>query len=429
MKKTLISLATASLIASTAMAADKGVDFTTTGQAVLYYQTNDSVDFLSKDSSNANVGIQLNLDSDLGNGFAFGSQLTYLGTAGLEKNLVNNTMQNTNGVAGAVNQQGIDDVLALTKINIAKKIGNTTVKIGRQELPKSLSPLAFSEGWNVFKNTFEAVLIVNSDIPDTTVVAAYVGKSNQHGDLSTFGDLTPKAGDAGTVAVDGATVGGTAYMLTVQNTSLPMTTLTASYYAMNKVMADVPALAAAPVNVSGADAAWIDVKVADKSLPMGLNVGIQAGMIMTDNAYLDDTTAFGVQVGAKPMDALSLSAMFTSVDGTDDKSNVAFKNVGTGTKTPLYTQMVANQDAIALDGDTIGLSAAYSMGDAGTVILRGTQTSAGVSNLKGDDFTDLELLYKVKAGGVNFLAAFVNTEVDNGSDAVNIVRVWARYAF
>ena len=39
MTKTLISLATASLIATSAMAADKGVDFTTTGQAVVYYNT------------------------------------------------------------------------------------------------------------------------------------------------------------------------------------------------------------------------------------------------------------------------------------------------------------------------------------------------------------------------------------------------------
>ena len=57
-------------------------------------------------------------------------------------------------------------------------IGNTSIKVGRQELPKSLSPFAFSEGWNVFKNTFEAALVVNTDIPDTTLVGAYVNRAN-----------------------------------------------------------------------------------------------------------------------------------------------------------------------------------------------------------------------------------------------------------
>ncbi len=408
MKKTLISLATASLIASTAMAADKGIDLDVSGQAVVYYQTTDTVDFFSQDSSKANVGLQLNIDGALGNGFTMGSQISYLGTAGLEKNLVSNVMQSTNGVAGAVTQGGIDDNFAVTKFFVAKQIANTTLKIGRQELPKSLSPLAFSEGWNVFKNTFDAILAVNTDIPDTTVVAAWVGSSNNHNSMGTFDGLqvTTPATLVGTVVQnDGA------YMLTVANKSIPMVALTASYYHMSKV-------------AGGTDAMWLDAKIADKSLPMGLNVGIQAGTISPD--ALDETTAFGIKVGAKPIDALKVCAAFTSVDD----GAVAIKNVGTGTKTPLYTQMVVNQDSISLDADTIMLSGAYSLGDAGTVILRGSQTTAGAGNLKGEnDFTDLELLYKVKAGGVNFLAALVNKELDDGSDAVNIVRVVARYNF
>jgi hypothetical protein len=415
MTKTLISLATASLIASSAMAADKGVEFTTTGQAVVYYQTNDTVDLFSQDSSVANVGVQLNIGADLGNSFTFGSQLTYLGTAGLEKNLVANTAQ----VSAATNPtgSGVDalnattDQLMLTKIFIAKQIANTTVKIGRQELPKSLSPLAYTEDWNVFKNTFDAVLVVNSDIPDTTVVAAYVGRSTGH-DLSSVGDLTAVA------TIGNVPVGGTAYMLTAQNTSLPMTTVTASYYAMNKI---------ANANSHSADAVWLDVKVADKSLPMGLKAGLQYGSIMPDLASVptaEDTTAFGVKIGAAPMDALKLCAAYSSVDA----GAVAIRNVGTTNRTPLYTQMLVNEEAISLDADTVMLSGAYSMGDAGTIILRGSQTSAGTTNLVGNDFTDLELIYTVKAGGVDLLAGYINSEVD-GSDAVNTLRVVARYAF
>jgi hypothetical protein len=184
MKKTLVSIAAASLIvSSSAFAADKGIDIVTTGQAVVYYQTtknngdlndnyNEDTSLFSKGNSSANVGIQLDLGADLKNDFTFGSQLTYLGTAGLEGNLVSDVMQNVGSTTtgGVTANNSLTDEIALTKIFIAKKIANTTVKIGRQELPKSLSPLAYSESWSVFKNTFEAILALNTDIPDTLIV-------------------------------------------------------------------------------------------------------------------------------------------------------------------------------------------------------------------------------------------------------------------
>jgi len=443
MKKTLVSIAAASLIVSSAMAADKGIDIVTTGQAVVYYQTAENNGNLNNvngkdtklfdaDSSNANVGIQLNLDADLKNGFTFGSQLTYLDALGLNKNLVGDT--NVMQIAGstpntqAAGATSTTNDLALTKIFIAKKIANTTVKVGRQALPKSLSPLAFSEDWNVFQNTFEAALVINSDIPDTTVVGAYVGGGNQVGNLSAMDDLTVK-GQAGSLSVN-----STAYMLTVQNTSLPMTTITASYYDLARV---------AGMNGGiGATAVWGDIAVADKSLPMGLKIGVQGGQIDPDSMLgttaVANTSALGVKVGLAPIENLTLCAAYTSVDGDDNKANVSFQNTG-GVKTPLYTQMIANQTAIALDADTFMLKIAYAMGDMGTVIAQGTSTAAGKSNLDNrtagveNDYTDLELVYKVKAGGVDFLAAYVNQSWDKkdtaSKDNNNIVRIVARYNF
>ena len=425
MKKIILSAAVAAMAFSTAAVAEeaKGIDMVVTGQAVVYYETNDigtNTDMFSQAASKANVGLQVNANADLKNGFTFGTQLSYLGTAGLEKNLVSGVKQSAAmSLATTTTQQ-----LALSKIFVAKTVGNTTVKLGRQELPKSLSPLAFSEGWNVFKNTFDAVVAINTDLPDTTLVGAYVSGGTGM-DLESTGNLTASTG-AGS-----ATVAGTAYMLTAANKSLPMTAITASYYKLSKIGANL--VAGSDI---GADAVWLDAQVADKSLPMGLSIGLQAGSIMPDEKLgavtMDDTTAFGVKVAAKPLPALTVAAMYTSVDGTDDKVNVAIKNTGTGIKTPLYTQMVANQDMIALDANTFGLSAAYSLGDMGTIIARGTTTSAGKSNLKGSevDSTDMELIYKLNAGGVSYLAALVNVDTDdNTENDGNIVRVWARYNF
>ena len=460
MKKTLVSLAAVAALTTGAMAADKGIDFTTTGQAVVYYNTlgnnsNGNVDLFEDDGKNtkASYGIQLNLDADLKNGFTFGSTLNYLGTLGLEKNLVGATMQNTNdGLA----ENNIADDIYLAQIYIAKKMGNTTLKLGRQELPKSLSPFAYSEGWNVFKNTFDAMLVVNTDIPDTAVVGAYVAKGNGNGfgnNMSSFGDLETTVGD----------IKGEAYMLTIQNKSIPMTTLTASYYSLAKVAASdntdasyslnpntgVIELNPATVGSAGvhADIFWLDASVAGKDMPLGLKFGVQGGQIKPDStlnnkagvklADVTDTTAYGVKVGLAPLDGLSFCLAYTSVDGDDNKANVAIKNT-TGVKTPLYTQMIANQNAIALDSNTIMLKAAYNTGDYGKIIAQYGATAGGKSSLvrnnsKDTDFGEFDLIYKVKAANINWLAAWVNQSWSekgaHDKDSQDILRLVARYNF
>jgi len=425
MKKIMVSLAAVAALTTGAMAADKGIDIVTTGQAVLYYQTidkdvADDKGFFDSSNSRANVGLQLNLNADLKNNFTFGSQLSYLGTAGLENNLVDSVMQQNN--SSLINSDSSNDIM-LTKIFVAKKIGNTTVKIGRQELPKSLSPLAFSEGWNVFKNTFDAILAVNTDLPNTTLVGAYVSKSNKNGfaaDISDFSDLT----------VDGSPVGKGTYLLTAQTTAIPMTTFTASYYTLHNVGDHSPLGSGANTPSISADAYWLDAKIADKSLPMGLSLGIQYGNVDPDT--LEDTTAYGVKIGAKPMPALTLCAAYTDVDD----GSVSVSNVGTGVKTPLYTQMIANQNAIKLDSETYMVKAAYSLGDMGTVIAQYADTDAGKVNRNGDnnDYNEFDFVYKLKAGGVDYLAAYVMTDYDKDSALssthdTDIIRFWARYNF
>ncbi|MEA1891240.1 MAG: hypothetical protein U9N33_00850 [Campylobacterota bacterium] len=439
MKKTMVSLAAASLITTSAMAADKGIDIVTTGQAVIYYETHTSggdnaPDIFSKEASAANVGVQLNLGSDLGNGITFGSQLSYLGTAGLEKNLVSGVKQDpTQSLNTDLTSQ-----LMLTKIFVAKKIGNSTLKIGRQELPKSLSPLAFSEGWNVFKNTFDAILAVNSDIPDTTLVGAYVSKSNSTVGANGYANMTNLVGKTG---LGNVYASGGAFLLTAQNKSIPMTTLTGSYYHLSQISGGDQDFWANSDSLGNADAYWIDAKVKGKDMPLGLCVGLQVGSIMpnlkTPLNDLDDTMAYGVKVGMKPMDALALSVAYSSVDD----GAVAIKNTGTGVKTPLFTQMVYNQDAIALSADTFVVKGAFNTGDYGKIIAQ-----FGLTNGNNDSdakYNELDLIYKVKSGGIQYFAALMYITAEDGASIIGDggsyapgakmddtkLRIWARYAF
>ncbi len=51
------------------------------------------------------------------------------------------------------------------------KVGNTNIKVGRQELN---TPLAGSDDVRMLPNTFEAAVVTNTDVKDTTLVAAHV---------------------------------------------------------------------------------------------------------------------------------------------------------------------------------------------------------------------------------------------------------------
>jgi hypothetical protein len=78
------------------------------------------------------------------------------------------------------------------------------------------------------------------------------------------------------------------------------------------------------------------------------------------------------------------------------------------------------------------LKAAYSLGAAGTIIAQGTMTEDNKNIAIPKDMTDLELVYKVKAGGVDFLAAYINQSWDAAAgvaDGQDLIRVVARYNF
>jgi len=375
------------------------VDLKTDGQAVIYYQTADNFGdadlFDHAPNSRANAGLQININSDLGNGFGFGYQGTFLGTLGLEKNAV-----------GGVMQQAGEDLndFATTKVFLTKKIGNTTLKFGRQALPKSLSPLAFSENWNVFQNTFDGMIAINSDIPDTTIVGAYVSKSNHHGGVAGAGNL----GEFNDMA-DGALPSG-GYMVTIANKSAKQVPITLSYYSLPDIAGG-----------EGGYAIWGDVQV-DAGIPV--KFGLQGGQISPEN-NLEETTAFGAKITGKA-GPLGVTLAYSTVDDGD----IPIQNVGTGVKTPLYTQMILNQKAIKKDADTAMFKLAMQAGP-GKAIAQYSMTTANEKNINGDgnDYNELDLIYKFKALGANMLVAYVMQDFENQDDPNNIIRFWTRYNF
>jgi hypothetical protein len=380
------------------------------GQAVFYYQTVDSFgetdfDMFSQEQSLANAGIQLNAVGNLGAGFGAGFQLTGLGTLGLQDSVVSKTMQ----MAG----DNLNDA-AITKAYLTWGTESTTLKFGRQELPKGLSPFAWSEGWNVFKNTYEAALVVNTSIPDTVLVGAWVNKANQNGVFlgSNLNDFNRVNGSDGI------------YMVTAQNKSVNGLTLTGSYYYAAEMFNKDE------VNAEDLSIVWGSAEYANAEA-MPVTFGVQGGSVMSDT-FENDTTAFGAKLGGN-IGMFSASVAYSSVDDGD----AGVFNVG-GVKTPLYTQMILNQGFIANDADTVLVKGVIKALGGKFIAQYGMTTQNAVSVELEDgttvtaekDYNEFDFIYKTKIGeNTTLLAAYVNQDVEDHEDANNVIRFWARYNF
>ena len=153
------------------------------GQGVLYYQTRDNMamDLFESEVSKAAAGIQLRAENKaLLGGFGVGFEISGISDLYLYDDVVSGLIQNASNGLDPRDEDTVNSSAAFTQAYLTYGIGNTSIKVGRQNLPKALSPFAFSEGWNVFKNSFEAALVVNTDIPDTTLVVLMYGDQTLH---------------------------------------------------------------------------------------------------------------------------------------------------------------------------------------------------------------------------------------------------------
>ena len=294
------------------------------GQVALYYQTVDGqgngslfdqgpVD-VDSGWAKAAAGFQLNAtNKDLGNGIGAGFELSGISSLGLHKHFVSGLVQNAGGTTDGYTSA------TLNQAYLTYAQGKTSYKLGRQELPKSLSPFAFTEGWNLFKNSFDAGLIVNSDIENTTLVYAYVMRRNTSvGNLNDFGRFYQS--DA-------------AHMITVQNTAIENLTLTGSFYQLPDA-----------TNDGSAHAYWLDGQYKNPDFTFAFQGGSIGG-----NAVPDDNSGYGFKISGKIGDYKTSLSYSHADDGSLNIANLA----GGGVKSPLYTQAVLNQNTIKRDSDTV----------------------------------------------------------------------------
>jgi len=188
--------------------------------------------------------------------------------------------------AGKYNKDMDTSGSVMSQAYLAYKMNNTSVKVGRQYIK---TPLVAGSGSRIFKQSFEGIVIANTDVPNTTLVAAYVDK---------YQNRTDKAGNEPKFeqVEDGA------YTVYAKNKSIKNLTLQAQY---------------AVVKGEGATE---DTKHLYADASYKLNpVTIAVQTYQTDNgaAANSDGSAYGIKVATK-LSGINLAAAYSSVDDEAD---------------------------------------------------------------------------------------------------------------
>ncbi len=371
MKFKKISLITL-LAITTAMADNAKIS----GDAKLYYSTFDGgeSDLFSKTGSIGDTALELKYSRNLKEGIVINAGITGVSTLGLEDSLVSGTWVNHNG--------GVKDQAYIDTANIVAKVAtNTTLVVGRQELD---TPFFYSEKWNIVPNTFDAVVAVNNDIPDTTFVGAWVGRGD--GDAKTVNAVNGNGGFS-------SFGGHPAYAFGLINKSIPNTAVQAWYY-------QVP---------STAKAYWLQ---ADTAITKETSLGLQYANAKNSNES-DSSQAAAVKVGyaAGPLTSHVAYSKRSSV-GSIDIANIATG----GGESKLYTEAFLNYGLVgSRKAETIAVGADY---DIGTAELGLLYTSVDTDKLNSD-VKEVALTATTKVGPVDTTFAFINTDAKGANSALD----------
>ena len=315
----VVGLSTSSFAADTL--ADAFKNGKVKGDIKAYYFMEDSGTY---DADIFTTGLQLNYVTDSFNGFKFGATFQSSASPFVDEDGKNKFAGDMWG-SGAV----------LSEAYLAYTMDKTTVKVGRQYIS---SPLVAGSGSRLVKQSFEGAVLVNTNIPNTTIILGYVDKYQNR----TSGTAAATRGDiAGFDQVGGDNDG--AYTVVAINKSITGLTLTGAY-------ADV----ADTVALMYAEAVY-----AGKSDTFTYAVAGQYNDTNYDAAASDDSGYYGVKV-SMGMNGLNAYVAYAAVD----KDNAAVSGLGSGTLARIYTSSIINSGQYAADSSGYAIDANYKMGAA-----------------------------------------------------------------
>lgn len=356
------------------------------GSLKSYYFAQDFDGAGKSDSSIWVNGGSLNYVTDSFKGLVLGATLQTSNVASID--------DKDTKTAGSIDAQGS----VLSESYLQYTMNNTTAKIGRQFVK---TPLLAGSGSRLIKESFEAYLLVNTDIPNTTLVAGKITKYQTRTDKSSYADNAfvnfdaangvGKPGNFNKIGPDG--------VLTVyaKNTSIDNLTVQAQY-------ADI-----------------IDVGVgiyADAKYNLGMvNVSAQYYDTNYDAAATRDNSLYGVKIAGKISD-LDLFAGYTSADGKAGDAAV-LRGIGQGAYAHYTaTTKTAGAGAFNAGTDTYQVGVAYKIAGVNSK-LRYTSFDDPTANADLKE-TTLNLAYNITKALVAQIDYSILDYENNTNDATDL---------
>lgn len=441
-----MSLAAAVLVGASAFAID---NVKISGDAQVFYSTKDakgqasnvlagslatdSGTLFSKNSSAADAGLHLNVSADLAKNdlvsVSAGAGFTALSTLGLENNMVSNVWGGSHttsnlGTNGSNYPAKVDNSSWFNEAWIAVSAGNTTAKVGRMELD---TPLAFTETWSIEKNTFDAAVLINTDLPDTTLVGAYVGNGNG---TEYFGDLGANLSDVHVLTLDVAgVVNGNgkfstygengAYAAGIINNSIKPLTVQAWYYDVSKL----------------AQAYWLQADLSMEGILAGVQysgINIEKGSTSIQAlvpGYTKDISndVYALMLGYEMKDMFTAKVSYSSVGKEKDSGLAIGAGFNTATamgtaQSKLYTEAWWDYGYVTrADTQSINVTVEVPVKDVADFGVYYTQADAGKNGgtVNRPDMTELTLTASRSFGPLDATLAYSNINADDQSIGTN----------
>ena len=345
--------------------------------------------YFQKEVSNEKVSIWTNggnLSYVTGDYYGFKSGVTLQASTVTASDLDNapTAYNKDQNVSGAV----------LSQAYLQYSMANTTGKIGRQYIS---TPLVEGSGSRIFKESFEGLVISNTDISNTTIVAAYVDKEQYRTDIASGGTDVKEVSDFEQIQ-DGA------YTVYVNNKSIKDLTVDAQYALINS-------------DTNTAD----DTKAFYAAGSYNLSpFTIETQTYQTDNgnAVNSKGSAYGANLLGN-FDKLSLGVAYSIVD----KDSNIINGIGNGADY-LYTGTWIYGGIYDADTNAYKLSAGYKITTDLSFDLNYGAWKTGTNPTASE--TDFITTYTFNE---NFSTKFVLATYDNLADESYRTRLYASYKF
>ncbi|MEZ7934107.1 MAG: OprD family outer membrane porin [Sulfurospirillum sp.] len=359
-------------LASSSFAADTLADAfkngKVTGELKAYYFANENR--AGDRDSIFNTGIMLNYKTDTLYGFA--ANFTAQGNAApfADKGAKADYIGSEYG-SGAV----------LSEAYLSYTLGKTTAMVGRMFLD---TPLVSGSGSRITKEAFEGAAIINTDLPNTTLIAGYVQKfqsrTNGNGDVGKF-TKTFATGSSVGVGIDNG-----AYTLAAINKSVAGLTLTGAY-----AYADV--FLSPTVLDGGLNIGYVEALYEGKAGSVGYVLGVQDYYNkFQDSKTADDTiNAFAVKAGLS-FKGLNATVAYSQTSDDAVAGGAIVSGLGNGADL-LYTDAVINSPGYTRDTKAYMADLNYDVTSALNLGARYVEAKDDFNNAKGS-FTSVYGYYK-----------------------------------